>query len=79
MLAIPGLTLVASAPTSGVIRSERGRSAPALFVTQNLSEKEDKRKIPLKEFLSFTFPFVLVSLVIQFVLLILVWVLPSAI
>ena len=48
--------------------------APALFVAQNLSEKEDNRKVPLKEFLSFSIPFVIVSLIIQFVLLMLFWV-----
>jgi Na+/H+ antiporter NhaD/arsenite permease-like protein len=51
--------------------------APTLFVAQSLSEKEDSRKVRLKEFLSYSALFVGVSLVIQYVLLMLVWVIPS--
>lgn len=51
--------------------------APALYVAMNLGEKEDNRKVSLKEFLNMSVPFVVSSLVICFVLLILVWVLPS--
>jgi Na+/H+ antiporter NhaD/arsenite permease-like protein len=50
--------------------------APALFVAVNLGEKEDKRKVPLKEFLRYTVPYVLVSLVVCYVIAILLWVLP---
>jgi Na+/H+ antiporter NhaD/arsenite permease-like protein len=51
--------------------------APTLFVAQSLSEKEDSRKVQLKEFLSYSALFVGVSLVIQYVLLMLFWVIPS--
>jgi Na+/H+ antiporter NhaD/arsenite permease-like protein len=51
--------------------------APTLFVAQSLSEKEDSRKVRLKEFLSYSALFVGVSLVIQYVLLMLFWVIPS--
>jgi Na+/H+ antiporter NhaD/arsenite permease-like protein len=51
--------------------------APALFVAQSLSEKEDSLKVRLKEFLSYSALFVGVSLAIQFVLLLLFWVIPS--
>jgi Na+/H+ antiporter NhaD/arsenite permease-like protein len=50
--------------------------APALFVAVNLGEKEDKRKVPLKEFLSYTALYVVLSLVVCFVIAILLWVLP---
>ena len=36
--------------------------APALFVAVNLGEKEDQRKVPLKEFLGYTAVYVLISL-----------------
>lgn len=51
--------------------------APALFVAQSLSEKEDNLKIRIKEFISYSVPFVVISLLIQFVLLMVVWVIPS--
>ncbi len=50
--------------------------APALFVAVNLGEKEDKRKAPLKEFLSYTVIYVLISLAVCYVIAILLWVLP---
>jgi len=50
--------------------------APALFVTQSICEREDNCKIHLKEFLSYSAPFVGISLIIQFILTIVVWVLP---
>lgn len=50
--------------------------APALFVAVNLGEKEDQRKVPLKEFFSYTVIYVLVSLVVCFVITVLLWVLP---
>jgi Na+/H+ antiporter NhaD/arsenite permease-like protein len=50
--------------------------APALFVAVNLGEKEDGRKVPLKEFFAFTLPYVIVSLVVCYVIGILLWVLP---
>jgi Na+/H+ antiporter NhaD/arsenite permease-like protein len=50
--------------------------APALFVAVNLGEKEDGRKVPLKEFLSYTVTYVLVSLGVCYVIALLLWVLP---
>ena len=38
--------------------------APALFVAKSLADKEDQRSSTLKEFLSMSIPYVLVSLVI---------------
>lgn len=52
--------------------------APALLVALNLSEREDKRKIPLKEFLSYSAPYVVYSHVICFILALFVWILPLA-
>jgi Na+/H+ antiporter NhaD/arsenite permease-like protein len=50
--------------------------APALFVAVNLGEKEDKRKVPLKEFFSYTVTYVLLSLAVCFVITIFLWVVP---
>jgi Na+/H+ antiporter NhaD/arsenite permease-like protein len=50
--------------------------APALFVAVNLGEKEDKRKVPLKEFFSYTVAYVLLSLGVCFVITIVLWVFP---
>jgi Na+/H+ antiporter NhaD/arsenite permease-like protein len=50
--------------------------APALFVAKNLSEKEDKIKVGLKEFLSYSVPYVIISLIFCYIPAILVWVLP---
>ena len=50
--------------------------APALFVAVNLGEKEDKRKVPLKEFFSYTVSYVLLSLGVCFVITIFLWVVP---
>jgi Na+/H+ antiporter NhaD/arsenite permease-like protein len=52
--------------------------APALLVALNLSQREDKRKIPLKEFLSYSAPYVVYSHVICFILALFVWILPLA-
>lgn len=52
--------------------------APALFVAQNVCEKEDSCKIGIKQFFSYTVPFVLASLIICYVLMLLFWVIPSA-
>ncbi len=52
--------------------------APALFVAQSICEREENHKIHLKEFLSYSAPFVGISLLIQFILTMLVWVLPYA-
>jgi Na+/H+ antiporter NhaD/arsenite permease-like protein len=50
--------------------------APALFVAVNLGEKEDKRKVPLKEFLGYTAVYVAVSLVVCFGVALVIWVFP---
>lgn len=52
--------------------------APALFVAKNLAEGEDKVKVFLKEFLSYSAPFVFISLAIQYVLTLIFWVFPFA-
>lgn len=50
--------------------------APALFVAVNLGEKEDGRKVPLKEFLAYTVPYVIVSLGVCYVITLVLWVYP---
>jgi len=50
--------------------------APALFVAKNMGEKEDQRKVSLKEFFSYTVPYVIISLVFCYIPAILIWVLP---
>lgn len=50
--------------------------APALYLALSLGEKEDGRKWSLREFLSYSVPYVLVSLGTCYVLAILIWVLP---
>ncbi|RJQ56270.1 MAG: permease [Desulfobacteraceae bacterium] len=50
--------------------------APALFVAVSLGEKEDGRKVSLKEFFSYTIPYVVISLVVCYVITILLWVIP---
>jgi Na+/H+ antiporter NhaD/arsenite permease-like protein len=50
--------------------------APALFVAKNLGEKEDERKVGLKEFLGYSFPYVVISLLACYIPAILIWVLP---
>ena len=50
--------------------------APALFVAVNLGEKEEQRKVPLKEFFSYTVPYVILSLVVCFIITIILWVMP---
>ena len=52
--------------------------APALFVAQSICEKEDSRKISLSQFFSYTIPFVVITLVICFVLMLVIWVIPFA-
>ena len=52
--------------------------APALYVALSISEKEENRKVSLKEFLSWSVPFALVSSFICYVLGMLIWVLPYA-
>jgi Na+/H+ antiporter NhaD/arsenite permease-like protein len=50
--------------------------APALYVALSISEKEEGRKVSLREFLSWSVPFALVSSFICYVLGMLIWVLP---
>jgi Na+/H+ antiporter NhaD/arsenite permease-like protein len=52
--------------------------APALFVAKNMGEKEDQRKVTLKEFFSYTVPYVIISLIFCYIPAILMWVLPFA-
>lgn len=52
--------------------------APALLVSQNICEKEDSCRIDLKQFLSYTVPFVAITLVITFVLMLFIWTIPLA-
>ena len=50
--------------------------APALYVALTLGEKEEGRKVSLREFLAWSVPFTLVASVICYVLGMLIWVLP---
>jgi Na+/H+ antiporter NhaD/arsenite permease-like protein len=50
--------------------------APALYVALSISEKEESRKVSLREFLAWSVPFALVSSFICYILGMLIWVLP---
>jgi Na+/H+ antiporter NhaD/arsenite permease-like protein len=50
--------------------------APALYVAVSVGEKEDGEKFSLRQFFSYTVPYVLLSLVFCYILMVLVWVLP---
>jgi Na+/H+ antiporter NhaD/arsenite permease-like protein len=50
--------------------------APALYVALSLGEKEDGRKVSLREFLSWSIPFTFVCSLVCYVLGMLIWVLP---
>lgn len=52
--------------------------APALFVAKNMGEKEDQRKVGLKEFLGYSIPYVIISLIFCYIPAILIWVFPFA-
>lgn len=52
--------------------------APALLVALNLSQREDGRKITLKEFLSYSAPFVFYSHIFCFILALFIWIIPLA-
>jgi Na+/H+ antiporter NhaD/arsenite permease-like protein len=52
--------------------------APALYVALSLAEKEEGRKVSLREFLAWSVPFTIVASVICYVLGMLFWVLPYA-
>jgi Na+/H+ antiporter NhaD/arsenite permease-like protein len=50
--------------------------APALYVALTLGEKEEGRKVSLREFLAWSIPFTIVCSVVCYVLGMLIWVLP---
>jgi len=52
--------------------------APALFVALNICQREEKRRVSLREFLSWSVPFTLVATAVCYVLGMLIWVLPYA-
>jgi Na+/H+ antiporter NhaD/arsenite permease-like protein len=52
--------------------------APALYVALSLAEKEESRKVSLREFLAWSIPFTLVASGMCYVLAMLIWVLPYA-
>jgi Na+/H+ antiporter NhaD/arsenite permease-like protein len=52
--------------------------APALYVAMTLGEKEEGRKISLREFLAWSVPFTLVATGVNYALGMLIWVLPYA-
>jgi Na+/H+ antiporter NhaD/arsenite permease-like protein len=52
--------------------------APALYVALNICEREEKRKISLKEFLRWSIMFAITSSLICYVFGMLIWVLPNA-
>ncbi len=52
--------------------------APALYVALNIGEKEEGRKVSLREFLSWSVPFTLVSSLVCYAFGMLIWVLPFA-
>jgi Na+/H+ antiporter NhaD/arsenite permease-like protein len=52
--------------------------APALYVALNIVEKEERRRVSLREFLAWSVPFVLVSSGVCYVFAMLIWVLPYA-
>jgi Na+/H+ antiporter NhaD/arsenite permease-like protein len=52
--------------------------APALYVALSLAEKEEGRKVSLREFLAWSVPFTLICSFVCYVLGMLIWVLPYA-
>jgi Na+/H+ antiporter NhaD/arsenite permease-like protein len=52
--------------------------APALYVALNICEREERRKVPLREFLAWSVPFTLLAGGICYLLGMLIWVLPYA-
>jgi Na+/H+ antiporter NhaD/arsenite permease-like protein len=52
--------------------------APALYVALSLAEKEEKRKVSLREFLAWSIPFTLICSLVCYILGMLIWVLPYA-
>jgi Na+/H+ antiporter NhaD/arsenite permease-like protein len=52
--------------------------APALYVALSLAEKEEGRKVSLREFLAWSIPFTIVCSLVCYILGMLIWVLPYA-
>jgi Na+/H+ antiporter NhaD/arsenite permease-like protein len=52
--------------------------APALYVALRIAEKEEDRKVSLREFLAWSLPFCLISSLICYLFGMLIWVLPYA-
>ena len=52
--------------------------APALFVAKNMGEKEDQRKVSLREFFGMTVPYVVISLIFCYLPAMFIWVIPFA-
>jgi Na+/H+ antiporter NhaD/arsenite permease-like protein len=52
--------------------------APALYAALNICQREEKRKVSLREFLSWSVPFTLVAAGVCYALGMLIWVLPFA-
>jgi Na+/H+ antiporter NhaD/arsenite permease-like protein len=52
--------------------------APALYVALRIAEKEEDRKVSLREFLAWSLPFCVVSSFVCYILGMIVWVLPNA-
>jgi Na+/H+ antiporter NhaD/arsenite permease-like protein len=50
--------------------------APALYVALSLAEKEENRKVSLREFLAWSIPFTLVCSLVCYALGMIIWVLP---
>ncbi|MBN2721174.1 MAG: permease [Proteobacteria bacterium] len=50
--------------------------APALYVALTMGEKEDGRKFSLKQFFGLSVPYVVLSLIICYIFMVLIWVLP---
>ena len=50
--------------------------APALYAALNIAQREEKRKVSLREFLAWSVPFTLVAASVCYVIGMLVWVLP---
>jgi hypothetical protein len=52
--------------------------APALYAALNICQREENRRVSLREFLAWSVPFTLVSAAVCYVLGMLIWVLPFA-
>lgn len=52
--------------------------APALYVALNICEREERRKVPLREFLGWSVPFTILAASICYLLGMLIWVWPYA-